>query len=252
MNASAEALQISLPLQDYDSNPIPPYRLRVSMRARRMQIRVSPWRGIEVIVPSRHAKAERDAFIERNRDWMFQQWQEICREYDDAVNIIPPDQVKLLAMDKTWAVSYVQGPKRRVRELRQALEIYAPGNDPLGKMETLRKWLSGTARTFLAPRLRKLAIRHGFRYKRLQIRGQDGRWGSCTSSGTITLNYKLMFLPAEVIDYLLIHELCHTRYLDHSKAYWQLVSELEPDYDLLEKRLDDAWRDVPGWANRNP
>ena len=155
-------------------------------------------------------------------------------------------------MDKSWAINYVQGPKRRVRELRQSLEIFSPGNDPLGKMETLRKWLAGTARMFLTPRFRKFAIRHRFRYKRLQIRGQDRRWGSCTSAGTITLNYKLMFLPVDVVDYLLIHELCHTRHLDHSKAYWQLVSELEPDYDLLEKRLDDAWRDVPGWANRNP
>ena len=102
MNASAGVLQISLPLQDLESNPIPPYHLRVSSRARRMQIRVSPWRGIEVIVPKRHPRAEREAFIERNRDWMFRQWQEICREYDDAINILPPETIMLLAMDKTW------------------------------------------------------------------------------------------------------------------------------------------------------
>ncbi|MEE8119032.1 MAG: SprT family zinc-dependent metalloprotease [Gammaproteobacteria bacterium] len=252
MNASAEALQISLPLQDLESNPIPPYHLRVSTRARRMQIRVSPWRGIEVIVPRRHPRAEREAFIERNRDWMFRQWQEICREYDDAINILPPETITLPAMDKTWSVKYVQGPRRRVREMRNALEIYSPGNDPGPKMETLRKWLASTARQFLALRLRRFAVQHRFRYRKLQIRGQDGRWGSCTSNSTITLNYKLLFLAIETVDYLLVHELCHTRFLDHSRAYWQLVSEIEPDYDVLEKRLDDAWHDVPGWANRNP
>lgn len=252
MSASADHLQFDLPLLDEEERPIPPYRERISGRARRMQIRVGPWRGIELILPKRHTRAEKEAFLHSNRDWMFQQWQEICADYEEALHVVPPAEIELIANGKHYAVSYQAGARNRYAENSSKLEITTRVDDDVVRIAVLRKWLAAVARVHLEPRLKETASRHGLTYKRLQVRAQDGRWGSCTSNDTITLNCKLMFLRPELVDYLLVHELCHTRHLDHSARYWKLVGEIEPDYRELEKRLDDAWRNVPGWAVRNP
>lgn len=76
-----------------------------------------------------------------------------------------------------------------------------------------------------------------FRYRKISIRNQRGRWGSCSSSGNLNFNYKLIFHKPEVMDYVIIHELCHLKEMNHSKRYWALVERACPDYKKLEKEL---------------
>ena len=85
-------------------------------------------------------------------------------------------------------------------------------------------------------------------FVRAIVRGQKTRWGSCSTQKTISLNYKLLFLPDELARYLFVHELCHTRHLNHSARFWRLVQSREPNYERLENQLTDAWRYVPLWA----
>jgi predicted metal-dependent hydrolase len=89
----------------------------------------------------------------------------------------------------------------------------------------------------LPKRLKDLAVKHGFSYKEVQIRHLKTRWGSCSSLHNITLNYYLMQLPWELIDYVLIHELSHTRELNHSAAFWQEVEGCLSDYKERRKQL---------------
>jgi predicted metal-dependent hydrolase len=84
-------------------------------------------------------------------------------------------------------------------------------------------------------------------FRKVQIRAQRTCWGSRSGSGTISLNVCLLFLEPAVVRYLLIHELCHGRHMDHSKRYWKLVSRFEPRYRCLDKRLTESWRRVPVW-----
>jgi hypothetical protein len=79
------------------------------------------------------------------------------------------------------------------------------------------------------------------------VRRQKTRWGSCSSRGTISLNAKLLFLPPPLVDHLLLHELCHTRHMDHSPAYWTCVAGFEPDYRRLENEVTRGNRYVPAW-----
>lgn len=74
--------------------------------------------------------------------------------------------------------------------------------------------------------------------KRVSIRAQRTRWGSCSSQGTICLNWRLLLLPTDLCDYILVHELCHLRHLDHSARFWKLVSSVFPDYEERERRLE--------------
>ncbi len=93
------------------------------------------------------------------------------------------------------------------------------------------------AEQLLPQRLAELARQYSFGYASLRIRHLKSRWGSCNAKGEITLNYYLMQLPWELIDYVLIHELVHTRYLNHSRDFWQTVEGCLPNYKERRKAL---------------
>jgi predicted metal-dependent hydrolase len=111
----------------------------------------------------------------------------------------------------------------------------------------LRGWLAELAHQQLGAQLTKVAEECGFRYARAQVRRQRTRWGSCSASGTISLNVCLLFLRPQVVRYLLVHELCHTRHMNHSARFWALVASFEPDYRALDQELLRGWQSVPGW-----
>ena len=93
------------------------------------------------------------------------------------------------------------------------------------------------ARKFVVDRLEHFNSFYGFRYNRVAIRDQKSRWGSCSEQGNLNFNYRIIFLTAEQASYLIVHELCHLKELNHSKFFWALVKRTISDYKDISKEL---------------
>jgi predicted metal-dependent hydrolase len=77
----------------------------------------------------------------------------------------------------------------------------------------------------------------GFKYKKINIRRQKTRWGSCSKKGNLNFNYKIIFLPENIRNYIIVHELCHLKEFNHSKRFWDLIAKIIPDYRKIRKEL---------------
>jgi hypothetical protein len=88
----------------------------------------------------------------------------------------------------------------------------------------------------------------GFTIGEISIRNQRTRWGSCSRSKSISLNQKLIFLPPELVRYVMLHELCHTRVMSHSSKFWNLVASYDPAYKKKIKVLRESAKHLPLWA----
>lgn len=101
----------------------------------------------------------------------------------------------------------------------------------------IESWLKQTALTDFAARCASLAARIGVTPGKLRLSTAKTRWGSCSRFGDIALNWKLIHAAPEIIDYVILHELCHIRHFDHSPAFWSLVAQHMPDYKTRQAQL---------------
>jgi predicted metal-dependent hydrolase len=225
------------------------WNVRVSRRARRLSVRVYPGGRVEVVVPPGASASTVQRFVGTHREWIEQRVTDLSTITGVAVETLPR-RIELAALGRNFAVQYRPTPSRVTRASiigEGCLEVSGATQDAKLVGTALRNWLFDLAEHELLRELRRWAQLGGFDFQRLQIRRQRTRWGSCSASGTISLNVCVLFQPVEVMRYLLIHELSHTRHMNHSRRFWALVESLEPDYQRLDRDLLRGWQRVPGW-----
>jgi predicted metal-dependent hydrolase len=162
-----------------------------------------------------------------------------------------PQEISLPALGGRWTVSTHHAATRSVRVIESnsdGLVISGSVADPAACRYALRRWLLRKGHDHLLPRLADVGQGCGLPYSRGTVRVARSRWGSCSRLGVISLNARLLLLPLHLVDYVLVHELCHTVHLNHSERFWSLVGRHYPDYRSAEREMRDARDYVPRWA----
>lgn len=240
-----------------DATALPPSRpgalpgisVRESARARRLSIKVYPRGRVEVVVPRRTRPADVARFVSDNRDWIRRAREEFADQYGNGEFQLP-ERVALPAIGREFAVRYVRDLSLKTVRWRQhgdTVTLRGRTDNEEACVKALRRWMASVAKSEYRPRLDALAALTGLSFERMQVRAQRTCWGSRSCSGTLSLNLCLLFLRPALLRYLLIHELCHGRHMNHSRRFWKLVQRFEPDYRRLDRELGESWRDVPVW-----
>jgi hypothetical protein len=221
-----------------------PFAVRVSPRARRLTARVHVGGRVEIVVPiGVNAHAVRD-FVQRFTPWIDRKVA-VMRGMAAPAEAVPR-VVEFALTGERLTVEWRRSASRKLEQDPQRLLVNAP--DEAGARSLLQAWLKRAAEERLSPRLLSLASELKFSVARVAIRCQRTRWGSCSTRGTVSLNCSLVFLRPEVVRYLFVHELAHTKHMNHSSSFWHVVGKLEPDYRRLDRELLAGWRTVPSWV----
>lgn len=226
----------------------PGWHVRISRRARRLSMRVFPGGRVEVVVPPGVGIPAIERFVARHRDWAERRSREFAL-------LVPhghsrrPQAVELALLGRRWDVEYRPASRSVVQHDGDGmLVVRTAAHSDRHVGAALLRWLTRVAAIELGQRLEALADEIGIDYAQLHLRRQRTRWGSCSAAGTISLNVCLMFQRPAVVRYLMIHELCHRRHLNHSDRYWRLVESFEPQWRTLDAELLMGWRNVPAWV----
>jgi predicted metal-dependent hydrolase len=217
-----------------------PYRIRRSDRARYARVLVDAG-GVEVVVPRGFPLREVEPFLEQKRPWIERT---LRRMRESELEFPPPllrdgGEVPYLGESLALRVSVERGRSRaHVGRGRAGLRVRLPAGGSLGG--ALEGWYRRRARAEVAERLDAATARAGVEYGALHIRGQRTRWASCSSSGAMSFNWRLLLAPAEILDYVVEHEVAHLSVHDHSQRFWTLLASRCPE-----------WRERERWLRRH-
>ena len=216
-----------------------PYRIRRSDRALHARIQVDA-DGVQVVVPRRYPLRNVESFVQEKRPWI----ERTLRRMRESETEVPRPQIQhgggipYLGERLILNMSAEDGRTRPFVSRRgEELQVVLPRDaEPRAALEA---WYRRQARTEVAARLDRAVARAGRSYTTLQIRGQRTRWASCSTSGAMSFNWRLLLAPEEILDYVVEHEVAHLDVQDHSERFWRLLASRCP-----------AWRKHEAWLRR--
>ena len=205
------------------------YTVRRSPRARRVRVNVDAHAGVEVVLPARAPERAAGAAVTELRPWIERRLEESRRTLEHVAA-------------RAGTVPYLGEPLElvvqagRTRVHRSGGRLLVPAGDSRAAIE---RFYRRSARAEIAPRLDRATAIAGTSYSGLDIRAQRTRWASCSSSGRMSFNWRLLLAPESVLDYVVWHEVCHLEVPDHSSRFWALVERRRP-----------GWREDRDWLRR--
>ena len=199
--------------------------IRTRITARNISMRTKA-DGLHVTVPPRCLTSKILSVIEEYRPRLLEKWKKTASQ---------PLDLNFRIDAPCFRLHLEQGRFSRftLRVDEEGITIACPPNVDFSQkavQELLRnaiiRALKKSAQTYLPPLLNELAEHYGFKYKRVKITGSKSRWGSCSAIGSINLSCYLMLLPPHLMDYVLLHELTHTREMNHGPKFWEILNDL--------------------------
>ena len=204
--------------------------------AKTVSLKIAPDGRIQITMPPYAPLLAAKALVKTSR----KQIRELVSQYREKLSYTKNQQIgkshHLLIQTATKPSSVKIVGTQILAEINEAESVESTANQQLIRSKILVA-LRKEAKSYLPRRLSFLAKEHGFSFARSKITHSSSRWGSCSSSGTISLNIGMMNLPFELIDYVIIHELCHTRHMNHSTKFWDEVYKFDPQYKMHRNEL---------------
>ena len=218
------------------------YKVKRSLKAKRVRLEVRQQTGLTVVVPHSYNIGQLPGLLKSKERWIssnlarFSHFQSISAEKElrngDTVPYLGRD-LELVKREDHNGVGSVM--------LKGNTLAVSPGLFENGILElALEQWYRTGAAKLINERVDKLSSQMGISYKRIVIRGQKTRWGSCSHKKNLSFNWKLMMAPEPVIDYVIIHELTHLKEMNHSKRFWEQVAQYCP-----------GWREHKKWLKQH-
>ncbi len=208
------------------------YTIRRSARSRRVRVTVDGAGEVIVTLPKKAAERRAAEAVKELRPWIDRRRSALLRAAEEVQR--EPGTLPYLGA----TLQVVAEPGRERVHRRGDVLLVPPGD----AREAIERFYRRRARAEIGPRLDAAtarAGRAGTRYSGLTIRGQRTRWASCSSTGAMSFNWRLLLAPEAVLDYVIEHEVCHLEVMDHSPRFWA----------LLEARVP-GWREHAGWLRR--
>jgi predicted metal-dependent hydrolase len=231
------------------------YSVRTSRRAKRVILQVTEFGLLQVVLPRGMRRSLIPDVLREHRKWIdFATSRARARFLSQPLveRFSPPTEIRLTALGEIWTVTIRNySHAKPVIEQPQPFTLRLAGDlrDPLTWSGLLRSWLALRGKQVLVPWLSRVSEQTGLRFRNATVRVQRTRWGSCSVNRHISLNGRLLMVEPKIAEYVMIHELCHTREMNHSPRFWNLVERHEPDYRRLDRALTIAARQMPWWAN---
>jgi len=251
--SKVEVRERSIKLDDRDV----PYRLERKRGRRRLSVQVEPRTGLRVLAPLRLPLRDVDAFLRQERDWLREKMREIAlwEQRHPLRSFETGERLPLLGEPWPLVVREEVGRKRaRIRrsergEAPGTIELHLPGGLKPGERReeaarALESWYRRLARQLLEARVAHWTPHVGHAPMSISIRDTKSRWGSCSSAGGLSFCWRIVMAPPRVVDYLVVHELCHLEHPDHSPRFWSLVESFLPDCDALRRWLRDHGQEL--------
>ncbi|MBF0622267.1 MAG: M48 family metallopeptidase [Magnetococcales bacterium] len=217
------------------------YHLKRDRRRTRIKLEINTQGELCVKAPAQAPNRVIEQVIKEHGQWIIQTQQQAASSHQEAIQ--RPDLIQLPFLDETLTVRFSDGELGRVEPniLQIPMDFEFPDERLVAALE---HWYRFQAHGRLRSSIDTVADQMDTQINKVTIRGQKTRWGSCSSKGNISLNWKLMFLPNSIIQYVIVHELAHRTHMNHSPAFWSLVSRYDPDYKkhrTLLKKFKEPW-----------
>lgn len=197
--------------------------LSQNRRSKNIKVSVKADKSVLVSFPFYISKNEVLAFVLKNEAWIKKQQDKMELR---KTKVEPNSELKT----KLHTVKFVQGDDFRIEQIGNVIKLFVPdfeSEEGLAFLENnLTEIYRNEAKRLLPVRIAELASCHGFEFNKVTIRDNRRNWGSCSSQNNISLNLQMMKMPMELIDYILLHELVHTKIKNHSAKFWEKLNEV--------------------------
>lgn len=213
-------------------------------RGKRKTIEVAILSGgkVRVRAPEQMSEAAVRRFLKEKAPWISEQLERIKAEKERWIQTRFQDGNHFYYLGEALVLLSGKAQGEAVRQSANHLVIDRNIKSPRKRQEQLEQWYRKRAKENIESRVRFYARRVGEMPNKVTVKTQKSRWGSCSSLGNLNFNWKLIMLPQEIIDYVVVHELCHLKEMNHSRNFWDQVGRVLPDY-----RKDKEWLKNNAW-----